>query len=66
MITPALIVSSASPHQPTKALSRSRARVNSRTPPRMAVTVTFTADMVCMSRGMGSAEAIQGADWRAP
>jgi len=39
-------------HQPTKALSRSRAQVNSRTPPRMAVTVTFTADIVCMSRCM--------------
>ena len=51
-ITPALMITSARPHQPTKALSRSRAQVNSRTPPRMAVTVTFTADIVCMSRCM--------------
>ena len=31
------VITGARPHQPTKALSRSRAQVNSRTPPRMAV-----------------------------
>ena len=52
MMTPTLMISSAKPHQPMKLLSRSRAQVNNSMPPSTAVTVMFTADMVCMSSCM--------------